>query len=225
MGEVILYLMRHGETIINKAGRVQGWCDGVLTKEGIEVAEKVAEGLSDVEFKAAYSSDLGRAIKTAKIILSKNKKSKKLELKELPDLREVYCGKYEGDLQTVMLKDIVTYLKVSSIEEAIKTVPDFGRAYIDSCAAMDETNEAEDYDSLVARTNKAIAEIGEEASKNGGGNILVVVHGGMLRIVLSNLGYKNHIYDMENCSVSKVKYKDGKFEILSVNDSSYKNGK
>lgn len=25
--------MRHGQTILNKANRTQGWCDGVLTKE------------------------------------------------------------------------------------------------------------------------------------------------------------------------------------------------
>ena len=66
--EVKIYLMRHGQTILNRAGRTQGWCDGVLTKEGIEVAVNVGFGLRDVEFKNVYSSDLGRARKTAQIV-------------------------------------------------------------------------------------------------------------------------------------------------------------
>ncbi|KHD34854.1 phosphoglycerate mutase [Clostridium acetobutylicum] len=222
MSKVTFYFMRHGETIINRAGRVQGWCDGVLTEEGIRVAEYAGEGLSDIEFKAFYSSDLGRAIKTARIVLGKNKRSKNAELKEIPELREVYCGKYEGEFEKVMFSDILKYLKVESIEEAIRKVPNFEKAYVDSCAAMDETNEAEDYDILSKRINKAITEIGEETSKNGGGNVLVVVHGGMLRVLLRNLGYKQHIHNMENCSISTVQYEEGKFRILSINDNSYK---
>ncbi len=82
-GRVILYLMRHGQTILNKAGRTQGWCDGVLTKEGVEVAVNAGLGLSDVKFKAVYSSDLGRAVKTARIVIMKNKANRDLQLKEL----------------------------------------------------------------------------------------------------------------------------------------------
>jgi len=66
-GKVNLYLMRHGQTILNKAKRTQGWCDWVLTKEGIEVAVNVVFGISDIKIKSAYSSDLGRAVKIARI--------------------------------------------------------------------------------------------------------------------------------------------------------------
>lgn len=31
-----LYLMRHGETLFNKLGKVQGWCDSPLTETGKE---------------------------------------------------------------------------------------------------------------------------------------------------------------------------------------------
>ena len=91
--------MRHGKTILNKAERIQGWCDGVLTKEGIEVAINTGIGLRDVKFKAAYSSDLGRAVKTIRIIIKENKASANLQLKELKGLREAYFGKYEGELE------------------------------------------------------------------------------------------------------------------------------
>ena len=118
-GKVNLYIMRHGQTILNKAGRTQGWCDGVLTKEGIEIAVNAGLGLSDIEFKAAYSSDLGRAIKTARIVIEKNKVSNNLQLKEVEGLREVCFGKYEGELEEVKFNDILKFLNVSSFKEAV----------------------------------------------------------------------------------------------------------
>lgn len=121
-GKVILYLMRHGQTILNKAERTQGWYDGVLTGEGVEVAINVGLGLRDVKLKAAYSSDLGRAVKTAKIVIKENTANDNLELKELERLREVYFGKYEGELEKVKFNDILTYLNVSSYEEAEKNM-------------------------------------------------------------------------------------------------------
>ena len=142
-GKVILYLMRHGKTILNKAERIQGWCDGVLTKEGIEVAINTGIGLRNVKFKAAYSSDLGRAVKTVRIIIKENKASTNLQLKELKGLREVYFGKYEGELEEIMFSDILKFLNVSSFKEAEEKY-DFQKEYCNSCAILDETKEAKE---------------------------------------------------------------------------------
>ena len=152
-GRVTLYLMRHGQTILNKVGRTQGWCDGVLTKEGIEVAVNTGLGLSDVKFKAVYSSDLGRAIKTAQIVIKENKASVDLELKEFEGLREVYFGKYEGEFEKIKFKAILDFLNVTSFEEMAEKY-DFQRAYCDSCAALDETHEAEDYNTALKILSK-----------------------------------------------------------------------
>ena len=220
-GKVTLYLMRHGQTIINKVGRVQGWCDGVLTEDGIKVAENVALGLSDVEFKGAYSSDLGRAIKTARIIVNANKINNKLEVNEVPDLREMYFGKYEGEIEKLMFKDIFGYLNVKSFEEALK-ISDFGRAFADACASLDETGAAESYDKLMDRIMNGVNNISEEILDAGGGNALVVVHGGMLRNLLKEFDNEAKIENIENSSVSLVEYENGSFKVLSVNDMSYK---
>lgn len=219
--KVVLYLMRHGQTIINKAGRVQGWCDGVLTDKGIKVAESVALGLSDIEFKAVYSSDLGRAIKTARIVIEANKVSENLEVKELPELREMYFGKYEGEIEKILFSDIFKYLNVNSFEEAFN-IPDFGRAFADACATLDGTGAVENYDALIKRIMKGINKICEEVLKEGGGNALVVVHGGMLRNLLEQLDKNVNVSNIENSSVSLVEYEDGEFNILSTNDMSYK---
>jgi len=219
--KVLFYLMRHGQTIMNKAGRVQGWCDGVLTDEGIKVAKYVAAGLRDVEFKAVYSSDLQRAVKTARIVIAENKVSKNLELKEIPELREVCCGKYEGEIEKIMFNDIMKHLNISSFSE-IRSLGDFEKSYIDSCAVLDETGQAEDYNTLIERVMKGLKAIGEANSQDGGGNVLLVVHGGMLRALLKAINKNLCITDMDNCCINKLEYDNGNFKVLSVNDKSYK---
>lgn len=219
-GKVILYLMRHGQTILNKAERTQGWCDGVLTKEGIEVAVNTGLGLSDVNFKAAYSSDLGRAIKTAKIVISENKSSTNLKLKEIQGLREVYFGKYEGEFQDIMFNDILNYLNVTSIKEA-EAKYDFQKEYCNACAALDETKEAESYDIIIKRVMNNLKDICEENSKDSGGNVLVVAHGGVIRLIIDYLDKSFVLRALDNSSISKVVYENGTFKVESVNDTSY----
>ena len=219
-GKVIVYLMRHGQTILNKAERTQGWCDGVLTKEGIEVAINTSLGLSDVKFKAAYSSDLGRAVKTARIVIKENKASANLQLKELEGLREVYFGKYEGELERIMFNDILKFLNVSSFKEADEKY-DFQKEYCNSCAILDETKEAEDYNSVIKRVMKSLKDICTENSHDNGGNVLVVGHGGILRLIIDYLDKNINVRNMDNSSISKIIYEDGRFKVESVNDNSY----
>ena len=219
-GKVILYLMRHGKTILNKAERIQGWCDGVLTKEGIEVAINAGIGLSDVKFKAAYSSDLGRAVKTAVIIIKENKASTNLQLKELEGLREVYFGKYEGELEKIMFSDILKFLNVISFKEAEEKY-DFQKEYCNSCAILDETKEAEGYDTVIKRVMKSLEDICIENSDDNGGNVLIVVHGGIIRLIIDYLDKNFNVRDMDNSSISKIIYENGSFKVESVNDNSY----
>lgn len=63
-----IYLVRHGETDWNKAGRLQGQSEVPLNENGIRLAEETAAGLADVPFEAVFSSPLGRAVETARII-------------------------------------------------------------------------------------------------------------------------------------------------------------
>ena len=63
---VTFYVVRHGQTLFNVMGKVQGWCDTPLTEDGVRGAEKLAE----VDFVAAYASDSGRAEQTLDVLLS-----------------------------------------------------------------------------------------------------------------------------------------------------------
>ncbi len=67
-----IYLLRHGQTVWNAEGRYQGQLDSPLTQTGEAQAqangEKLLKYLKDREDFAFYSSPLGRASSTAKII-------------------------------------------------------------------------------------------------------------------------------------------------------------
>ncbi len=64
-----IYLLRHGMTDWNSAGRIPGLVPGIhLNQEGVEQCERVASRLSQVPFRRILSSPLERAIQTAEII-------------------------------------------------------------------------------------------------------------------------------------------------------------
>ncbi|MDF2881784.1 MAG: putative phosphoglycerate mutase family protein [Clostridiaceae bacterium] len=219
-GKIILFLMRHGQTVLNKAEITQGWCDGDLTDEGAEAALNTALGLRDVKFKAVYSSDLGRAVKTAGIVIKENKASIKLQLKELKGLRELHFGKYEGQMEKVLINDIITYLNVSSFKEAAEKY-DFQKEFCNTCAALDETKGAEDYDTVIKRVMNTLEEICIENLDNKAENVLIVAHGGIIRLIIDYLDKSFNVRSIDNLSISKVIYENGSFKVESVNDNSY----
>ena len=63
-------IVRHGETVWNAEGRIQGHSDTKLSDHGVLQAQAVARRLADATIDAAYSSDLARASETANIILT-----------------------------------------------------------------------------------------------------------------------------------------------------------
>ncbi len=218
--KVVLYLMRHGETIMNKANRVQGWCDGVLTAKGIEVAKNTGIGLKGIEFKSIYTSDLRRTIKTAKIVMSENEKNKHLKINKVSDLREAYFGKYEGELEKVLLKDMLSYLNINSFDELIKQ-SNAQEQFVNTCAALDETGSAENYETLLKRVMRGLTNIAKEQSTKGGGDVLVVMHGGIIRVIIEHVDSSFDTRDIDNASISKLVYENGTFKVESVNDMSY----
>ena len=84
-----LIIIRHGETTGNRDGIWQGHLDTPLTDVGIAQARAVAERLGKASFSRLYSSDLGRAHKTAAI---RTGHSIKTDLR----LRERSLGVFEG---------------------------------------------------------------------------------------------------------------------------------
>lgn len=88
-----IYLVRHGQTDWNAAGRLQGHTDIPLNQEGEQEAFSLKEKLKHISFGAAFSSDLQRALKTAEIVVDS-----KLTITATTALRECFMGSWEGRL-------------------------------------------------------------------------------------------------------------------------------
>lgn len=94
--EVInIYFARHGKTLLNSFDRVQGWIDSPLTKDGVQVAQYLGEGLKGIKFDRFYSSDAGRQRETMAVIL-KQAGVTDYHLTEMTGLREAFFGGFEG---------------------------------------------------------------------------------------------------------------------------------
>jgi probable phosphoglycerate mutase len=62
-----LWLVRHGETTYNAQRRIAGWCDPPLTELGRDQARSVRSRIAGDGFDTVWSSDLRRAIDTARL--------------------------------------------------------------------------------------------------------------------------------------------------------------
>lgn len=99
---ITLYIVRHGQTVDNLDGRIQGHSDSPLTPLGVRQAEAIADRLASESFAAIYSSDLGRAMHTAEIIASRNpsilslSKGTGIPVQATPLLRELNLGVAQG---------------------------------------------------------------------------------------------------------------------------------
>jgi len=94
MNKQMLYFLRHGQTQFNVFRRLQGWSNSQLTEKGIQIAKTSGQMFKDIPFDLVYSSDLTRALDTAKIFLESARKN--LPINPLSDLREIGFGYFEG---------------------------------------------------------------------------------------------------------------------------------
>ena len=68
--QLIGYVVRHGETVLNATNCWRGWENPELDEKGIEAAHAVARYLSYEKLGRIICSDLVRAYQTAEIILN-----------------------------------------------------------------------------------------------------------------------------------------------------------
>lgn len=87
-----IYIVRHGNTLFNHLGRVQGWCDSPLTPLGIQQAKELSEYFLSIPLAAGYHSGSERALDTLDLILNDRPVPRKRDKR----LKEVYFGDLEG---------------------------------------------------------------------------------------------------------------------------------
>ncbi len=105
----ILYLVRHGETEYNRNKIFQGRSDIPLNDRGIAQAKGLAALLGDIPLTRAFVSPLGRAVRTARIILEDRNIPQTVE----PRLIEIHFGEWEGtpenQVREVWVEDYMDY--------------------------------------------------------------------------------------------------------------------
>lgn len=92
-----LYLMRHGQTLFNQQGKIQGACDSPLTAEGIaqaQLAKKYFEH-QQIRFDGSFSSTQERAADTAEIVCDY------LPVQRIKGLKEWNFGLFEGEREAL----------------------------------------------------------------------------------------------------------------------------
>ncbi len=87
-----IYYSRHGETIWNKEGKIQGRIDIPLSQVGKEQALHLYSKIKDIHLDLIFSSPLSRAYETATIAT----KDKNIEIIKDDRLMEMNYGDFEG---------------------------------------------------------------------------------------------------------------------------------
>lgn len=196
-----LYIVRHGETEWNVIKRFQGQLNIPLTEKGMEKLRKTGKKLENVLFDEVYTSELGRTVASAEIILNENRgyRNKKLELKKLAELNEVYFGVWQG----------LTY------EEVFLKYPEEANNYFYNVKNYKAENvEAENLKDALERFLKGINKI---LDSHESGNILVVTHGTVLEMFMNYVA-NDSIFDIDertlmgNGDYKVFSYKDEKFQ-------------
>jgi broad specificity phosphatase PhoE len=194
-----LILIRHGETLWNKEGRIQGTSDIELSAVGIEQARHLALSLKDQTISAIHASPLKRALKTAEIINEFHHK----EIQTHPDLMEMDQGDFEG----------------FSFKELMACEKEFLNKWIANPASVQIPN-GESLKQLQTRAWRAV-----EAIISNGEDALVVAHNFTIAAILCRIRNISLSEFRSTCvdtaSQTTVSFQDGKAVIVSLNDRSH----
>lgn len=202
-----LYLIRHGQTDWNVAGKIQGSTDIPLNDMGKKQAACLAEGMKTRPVTKVFCSHLSRAYETARAIGD----SQHVEVKKIEGLEEVGYGVWEGMTMDEIAKEYPEELK-QWYYSPIDVAPPQGES------------QAQVYD----RCSKALKAILDET---GDGDAAIVSHGATTVFLLEIL-LRDDSRDEEddiivgNASISTVEYEreTGKFVLAELNDREHLRG-
>ncbi|KRM83932.1 histidine phosphatase family protein [Liquorilactobacillus vini] len=212
---VHFYLVRHGQTKLNRYHRLQGITDSPLTKKGKAAAVKVGKNLKEINFVAAYASDLDRTYTTAKLILKENNQSN-VPIYRDPGLRELSFGRFEEGKNRQVLPEIIRLLGLLNIWRAFYQ-PHHASRLTDLFQQVDHSSQIESARQLVNRMTQTLRYIGHKYnSRQPESNILVVTHAMILSVFIESLNGKVPRMLLKNVQVCRVDYTGEKFVLKTA---------
>lgn len=158
-----LYFLRHGETPFTKTGAYCGSLNPELSSEGRQMAEAFAAAYRNLPWAGIYVSPMKRTIATAEPICA----AVGVEMQLREGLKEMNFGTWEGNtpdwVREHHLDDYINWMTEPSWNP-----PTNGETAVE----------------VVSRGLSVMAEI---EAKFSSGNVLIVAHKTMIRILLCNL--------------------------------------
>ncbi len=200
-----LYFIRHGESVCNQKRVFTGHIDAELTEKGLNQGRYACSYFKNMKVDAIYASALKRTADTVSALAEEQK----LDIIKVPELNEIYAGKWGGTL-------------ISEIE---KNYPEEYTAWINDIGSAVCTD-GESVRDLGERVYNKIKEIAE---KNNDNIVVISTHATPIRSFLSIVktgdvcGMKD-IPWVSNASVTKVTYENGSFSINLENETSHLKG-
>ena len=157
--QLVVYVVRHGQTDWNREGRIQGGTDNPLNATGREQAAAMARTLADVRIDAVYSSSHQRARQTAAVLEGR------ASVVTMDELRERFFGKFEG---------------ASDKDPAI--VADWNKRRF----TWDDSMEGGE--SLESQSRRAMAALEKIRERHkDGGTVVIVGHGGINAVLVAHM--------------------------------------
>ena len=218
---VHFYLVRHGQTQLNRWHRLQGITDSPLTGKGQKSARKLGQQLQEIRFTAAYTSDLDRTLKTAKLILKENIQPQTPIFRE-PRLRELSFGEYEEGKNRKVLPHFLQQLGPLSIWKAMYH-HHHAMELTNLFHRIDQNSQVENSQQLSSRITYFMEDLAEKyASRPTESNILIVAHALILSVFIETLDGKVPRFLIKNAHVYRVDYDDKQFKLVALPTSKSK---
>jgi broad specificity phosphatase PhoE len=200
-----IYLIRHGQTNLNRDGRYQGEVDKEINDYGRFQAELLGQRLKKYNIDIIFSSDLKRVIQTSEII----NRYTGTDIIVREGLREINMGEWD----------------TLSMEERLIKHPDYAKQWSMHLKDLPYPG-GECGRDVYKRAGRVI----DEVVKKGHMNAAIVTSGGTIAILLSKfLGLGQHRrfnLEIDNCSISIIGYDDKtkRMTVKCINDTGHLEG-
>jgi broad specificity phosphatase PhoE len=189
---VKLTLIRHGSTEWNASRRFQGRTDVPLSAEGRQQAHAIAAALRGERIDRIYTSDLSRAVETARIVAD----SVAAEVVVDRRLREFDFGRWEGlTWEEIVVND--PQVAAAGSKVAKRYAPEGG----------------ETFEVVCGRIRSFLEEL---EARDGDTSIAVVTHAGALHAALAVLGFASVAFAPGG--ITRITMKDRAAELITLND-------
>ncbi|QBP18602.1 histidine phosphatase family protein [Acetilactobacillus jinshanensis] len=189
--------------------RMQGWSDTPLTQKGINEAVEAGKTLrtSGLKFDKLYTSDSGRAVRTAQAIVESLQRPVRIQINQ--GLREQFFGSYEGVKIANVIKMVAKLTHCATIPEFIKK---YGMgAFQNILSKQDPLHLAENDQQFWARYGKAVMSIIHHGSPDK--PIVMIAHSRVITAIMAKFAPKllSPIIP-DNLSITKLEIPENQFK-------------